>query len=450
MQRLAREEAREEKKRRLENGIDASASIVGTGKGQQDADTDGESEPGSNDIITDAEEDDIPVPQHESLAPSQKEIELERASRTVFLANVSTSAIKSKTSRKTLLDHLGFFIPSLTTHTPPHKVESFRFRSTAFASSAVPKKAAYARKELMDATTKSTNAYAVYTTSLAARQAAKRLNGTMVLDRHLRVDGVAHPSKQDHRRCVFVGNLGFVDDESSIIAAADEESGKKPRKAKEPADIEEGLWRQFSKAGTVESVRVVRDKTTRVGKGFAYVQFQVWQSQQAPTPHVNANQTLLQDANAVETALLYNEKKYPPMLPRILRVTRAKDPKKTASYSKPGTGPNRDVRLAKERGIYTPKVSSQTQSLAGRAGKLLGRAGAAQFNSADKDMGPNKKINGIAKTPEDIVFEGYRASSKQGKGTLKLGGSGKKQGKPRTRSSKRGAAFKAGGGKKGK
>lgn len=277
MQRLAREEAREEKKRRLENGIDASASIVGNGKGQQNADTDkAESELGSNDIISDAEENNVPVLQHESLAPSQKEVELERASRTVFLANVSTSAIKSKTSRKTLLDHLGSFTPSLTTHTPPHKVESLRFRSTAFASSAVPKKAAYARKELMDATTKSTNAYAVYTTPLAAREATKRLNGTMVLDRHLRVDSVAHPSKQDHRRCIFVGNLGFVDDESSINAAADEESGKKPRKAKEPADIEEGLWRQFSKAGTVESVRVVRDKTTRVGKGFAYVQYQVW------------------------------------------------------------------------------------------------------------------------------------------------------------------------------
>ncbi|KAA6409728.1 MAG: nucleolar 12 [Lasallia pustulata] len=430
MQRLACEEARDEKKRRLDQVTDARAPIVGTGEGAQNVDTDEvESEAGTNDIITDVK-DNIPFTQHESLAPSQKEVELQKASRTVFLANVSTSAIKSKTARKTLLDYLGSFIPSLTTHTPPHKVESLRFRSTAFASSAVPKKAAYARKELMDATTKSTNAYAVYTTPLAAREAVKRLNGTMVLERHLRVDGVAHPAKTDHRRCVFVGNLGFVDDESSINAAADEESGKKPRKVKEPADIEEGLWRQFSRAGAVESVRVVRDKMTRVGKGFAYVQFQ--------------------DANAVETALLYNEKKYPPMLPRILRVTRAKDPKKTALYSNSGKGSNKDVPTAKEHRGFVPKVSSKTQSLVGRAGKLLGRAGAAQFNSADQYRGSNKRINGIDKTPEDIVFEGYRASNKQGKGTLKLGGSGKKQGKPRTRSSKRGAAFKATGGKKGK
>ena len=138
------------------------------------------------------------------------------------------------------------------------------------------------------------------------------------------------------------------------------------------------------------------------------------------------------------------------MLPRILRVTRAKDPKKTASYSKPSNGSKKDAQPATEHRGYAPKVSSQTQSLLGRAGKLLGRAGVAQFNSADKGRRPDKKINGIAKTPEDIVFEGYRASSRQGKGTLKLGGSGKKQGKPRTRSSKRGAAFKASGGKKGK
>jgi nucleolar protein 12 len=85
------------------------------------------------------------------------------------------------------------------------------------------------------------------------------------------VDGVAHPAKTDHRRCVFVGNLGFVDDESLL-----DQGGENERKrSKIPSDIEEGLWRQFGKAGTVESVRVVRDEKTRVGKGFAYVQFEV-------------------------------------------------------------------------------------------------------------------------------------------------------------------------------
>ena len=127
----------------------------------------------------------------------------------------------------------------------------------------------------MDATTKCTNAYLVYSTKVAAREAASRLNGTVVLNRHLRVDSVAHPAKTEPRRCVFVGNLGYVDDESQMLAADEAEGKKRKQKKKEPADVEEGLWREFGKCGAVESVRVVRDQKTRVGKGFAYVQFTV-------------------------------------------------------------------------------------------------------------------------------------------------------------------------------
>jgi nucleolar protein 12 len=214
------------------------------------------------------------VPVHESLAPSKDAVELEKASRTVFLANVSSLAISSKSAKKSLLAHMASFfaeIPAAAEGKPAHKVESVRFRSTAYAGTSLPKKAAFVKKELMPATTKSTNAYVVYSNAFAAREAAKRLNGTMVLDRHLRVDGVAHPAKVDHRRCVFVGNLGFVDDESML-----EQGGENERKrSKIPSDVEEGLWRQFGKAGKVESVRVIRDEKTRVGKGFAYVQFEV-------------------------------------------------------------------------------------------------------------------------------------------------------------------------------
>ncbi|EME87164.1 uncharacterized protein MYCFIDRAFT_22137, partial [Pseudocercospora fijiensis CIRAD86] len=256
--------------------------------------------------------------------------ELSKANRTVFLGNVSTAAISSKSSRKSLLNHLASFFEKL----PPskdgtkYKVESIRFRSTPYAT-AIPKKAAFAKKELMDATTKSTNAYVVYSTEKLAREAVRHLNGTIVLERHLRVDSVAHPAKIDNRRCVFVGNLGF------------------------PADIEEGLWRTFSKSGKVESVRVIRDSTTRVGKGIAYVQFE--------------------DENAVEQALLLNEKKFPPMLPRKLRVSRAKAPKKNA---KPGTG--RPTARPSTGTGYQRKLTGAEASQMGRTGKLLGRAAAAK------------------------------------------------------------------------
>lgn len=306
--------------------------------------------------------------QHETTLQDKEVNELEKSSRTVFLANVCTSAIKSKTSRKTLMDHLVSFVPSLPSSSAQHAVESLRFRSTAFTDSGIPRKAAFIKKELMESTTRSTNAYAVYTTMMAAREAIKRLNGTVVLDRHLRVDSVSHPAEQDHRRCVFVGNLGFVDDTTAMDEVGDERSQSKPRKGKEPADAEEGLWRQFGKAGRVESVRVVRDRITRVGKGFAYVQF--W------------------DANAVEKALLLNEKKFPPMLPRILRVSRAKNFTKTKL-----TYDDRSKRQAKiPRAMKGPpseagKPSQEINSLLGRANKLLGRAGAAQIRKrpASKD-----------------------------------------------------------------
>lgn len=275
MQKLAKEEAREDAKRRKKQEPEVSTSpdnANGT-----DLRDEAKSESDSVEIVTGDERASSPAdaPQHESLVPTKADSDLEKASRTVFLGNVSTVAIKSKGGKKVLLDHLASFLSSLPKQDVAHKVESLRFRSTAFSSSAVPKKAAFAKKELMDSTTQGTNAYAVYSTTSAAREATKRLNGTTVLGRHLRVDSIAHPAKTDHRRCVFVGNLGFVDDESATKAAEDEANGKRPRKGKEPADLEEGLWRQFSKAGTIESVRVPRDKTTRVGKGFAYVQFAV-------------------------------------------------------------------------------------------------------------------------------------------------------------------------------
>ena len=214
---------------------------------------------------------------HESLTADQAAADRERDSRTAFLSNVSAEAIASRKAKKTLLTHLSSALDDSAS--PPQKIESIRFRSTAFSTAAIPKRAAFIKKSLMDATTKSTNAYVVYSGPAAVSSAVERLNGTVVLDRHLRVDSVARPAAVEHRRCVFVGNLGFVDDESMLDVKRDEdgkEVAEKRKRTKTPMDVEEGLWRVFGKhAGRVESVRVVRDPVTRVGKGFAYVQFYV-------------------------------------------------------------------------------------------------------------------------------------------------------------------------------
>ncbi|RJE21409.1 nucleolar protein 12 [Aspergillus sclerotialis] len=403
MRRVAKEEQVEAQKRRSEKAKRQKVESA------QDSDTTEEEEESeedtSEDETSDKENETKSVPVHESLTGDAQANMVEKSNRTVFLGNVSTEAIKSKSAKKTLLKHLGSFLSTLPESTGPHKVESIRFRSTPFTSGGhIPKRASFARKEILDDTTPSTNAYAVYTTQQAARKAPAALNGTLILDRHIRVDNVAHPSPTDHKRCIFVGNLDFMDKEFS----SESEEGKK-KKNNKPADVEEGLWRTFggSETGTstkVESVRVVRDRATRVGKGFAYVQFY--------------------DQNGVEEALLLDGKKFPPMLPRKLRVMRAKKERKTT---------------------VTPKVPVKGQKLGeaqktfhGRAGKLLGKAGAAKLKAG---------VN--APNPHTLVFEGHRATEDGSRIKVKTKSRGSK-GKPKTRSTKRAAAYRAGKTKKEK
>ncbi|ODA78286.1 hypothetical protein RJ55_05667 [Drechmeria coniospora] len=365
-----------------------------------------------------AEDEDDDVPMHETATQEPNVSEMEKASRTVFLGNVSTDAISSKSAKKTLMEHLSSVLDAKAT--PPQTLESIRFRSVAFSTGSMPKRAAYITKSLMAATTKSANAYAVFSTTATARKVVSELNGTEVLDRHLRVDSVAHPSPIDHQRCVFVGNLGFVDDETAVHTNSDGKTVEKKRN-KVPSDVEEGLWRTFSKQGKVENVRVVRDPKTRVGKGFAYVQFQ--------------------DGNDVESAVLLDGKKFPPMLPRALRVTRAKDPRKTAL--------NRERAAAKAEAAssdgrntkYKHKATPEEKAAAGRASKLLGRAGA--FLQRKKPHANGTAAN--MKTPEQIVFEGRRASSRDALSKDLKGkkGKGKKgKGRPVTRATRRAQDWK--------
>ncbi|GLA00795.1 nucleolar protein 12 [Aspergillus niger] len=403
MRRIAKEQKKEDEKRREEK-----AKRQKTVDGEQEEDAEQSEEEDDDEESSEEDEEKKAVPKHESQTGDAESKELDKSNRTVFLGNVSSEAIKSKSAKKTLLKHLASFLSTLPESTGPHKVESIRFRSTAFASGGgVPKRASFAKQEVLDDTTPCTNAYAVYSTVQAARKAPAALNGTVVLDRHLRVDSVAHPSPIDHKRCVFVGNLDFVDNE----VKPDDEQKKKKRA---PADVEEGLWRTFNahtgrsnkdkpKNGNVESVRVVRDSLTRVGKGFAYVQFY--------------------DQNCVEEALVLNGKHYPPMLPRKLRVSRAK----------------KVLKKRADGGSQKKTLGVADKTLQGRAGRLFGRAGAAKVKAdAQKSISQNS-----------TVFEGHRAT--EGSHIRVKTKSRGSKGKPNNRSSKRAAAYKAAGGwKKGK
>jgi nucleolar protein 12 len=406
MRRIAKEEEKDEEKRKSEQAKRQKKTEQEGSEDDEDEDSDKESASEDSD-----EEEIAPVPVHESLTGSAKSDEVEKSNRTVFLGNVSTEAIKSKTAKKTLLRHLTSFCSTLPESTGPHKIESIRFRSVAFASGGgIPKRASFAKREILDETTPSTNAYAVYTSLQAARKAPAALNGTIVLDRHLRVDSLAHPAEIDHKRCVFVGNLSFIDSETP---EEDEKTGKK-KKVRAPADIEEGLWRIFNahtggkdkKAvkKNVEFVRVIRDSTTRVGKGFAYVQFY--------------------DGNGVEESLPLNGKNFPPMLPRKLRVTRARKIAKKREPSGPDTKKSR--------------VDEAQKTMQGRANRLLGRAGAAKVKAdASSTIAGNS-----------FVFEGHRAT--EGSSTIKMKQKSRgSKAKRESRSSKRAAAYKAAGGRRG-
>ncbi|KAJ6780580.1 hypothetical protein PWT90_04063 [Aphanocladium album] len=391
-------------------------------------------EDGSDDSEEDEDEDEEEdedkeeLPTHESLSKEAKAAETDKAARTVFVANVSAEAVSSKSAKKQLLAHLSTALDK--DDYPIQKVESIRFRSVAFSTGSMPKRAAYITKSVMEATTHSTNAYVVFSTDAAARRVCQQLNGSEVLGRHIRVDNVAHPSPTDHRRCIFVGNLGFVDDETMLNTNKDGEKETKKRN-KVPADVEEGLWRTFSKNGKVENVRVVRDPKTRVGKGFAYVQFY--------------------DANAVEEALLLDGKSFPPMLPRKLRVTRAKDPRKTnqaiertkAKFNSSGGGGGGGGKNGSERNgkfarkgaaTYVPKMTPDQQAAAGRAGKLFGRAHGR--------AGGNTALPSGIKAPEKIVFEGRRASSRDALPKDLKKKAKTKKARPTTRSARRGADWK--------
>ncbi|KAF8248426.1 hypothetical protein K440DRAFT_600071 [Wilcoxina mikolae CBS 423.85] len=277
--------------------------------------------------------------EHESFI-SPKVAELDKSDRTIFLGNVPSNAIYSKHDCKTLKK---FFSST-------GKISHVRFRSVAF-SDQIPRKVAFVNHKL-HAKQQTVNAYVVYRDIDSVQQALK-LNGSVVLGRHIRVDSVAHPGKQEPRQCVFVGNLDFEVQE-------------------------ENLWRHFGQCGKVQYVRVIRDPQTNIGKGFAYVQFQ--------------------DVVSVEYALLLNGKKMDG--DRNLRVTRAQ------LCSRNNTNRNLTPRPAPQTPrVRVSKVDLKQQAMTGDEQRLKkvssailetqiklfeGRRATSSTNSGIKNAGTGK------------------------------------------------------------
>ncbi|KAG1841938.1 hypothetical protein DFJ58DRAFT_907649 [Suillus subalutaceus] len=257
------------------------------------------------------------------------ESEEQRNLRTIFVGNLPSEVAQKRPLQKKLHRHILSLVPTA-------KIESTRFRSVAFQNptSKLPdddgkektdprqhgldrasswrkanptadepkkrreekKKVAFINHELHPGAD-SVNAYVVFAyppppkerpSNLppllpvmdpheAARLAVETCNGTVFMDRTIRVDSLGRPAdsvgKQsallgtfagDPKSSVFVGNLDFASKEEdlriffeSLITA---ERGPPSQASDAPKH-----W--------VSRVRIVRDKETQLGKGFAYVQF---------------------------------------------------------------------------------------------------------------------------------------------------------------------------------
>ena len=110
----------------------------------------------------------------------------------------------------------------------------------------------------------------------AARRAIAALDNTEYMGRTLRADGVAG-GVGDPKRTVFVGGLDFASREEDLRAFFEGVvSGERGPRGAIAGDSDSDEEDAKAKLKTwVTRVRIVRDKDTQLGKGFAYVQFVV-------------------------------------------------------------------------------------------------------------------------------------------------------------------------------
>lgn len=155
----------------------------------------------------------------------------ERENRTVFVGN-----LPKEVERPELQKWFSKF----------GKVECVRLRSAPIADLEMPKKVAVIKKSFHE-NRSNIHAYIRFKDAEGA-QNALQANGAKFGEYTIRVDNARHKGGYDGKKAVFVGNVPFSVEENSLI-------------------------RLFSKCGELDGVRIIRDKETGVGKGFAYVNF---------------------------------------------------------------------------------------------------------------------------------------------------------------------------------
>ncbi|KAG9315964.1 Alpha/Beta hydrolase protein [Chiua virens] len=301
---------------------EASESSKGVSSGLESADEDGDKDHPPK-LIHETMRQGKPkksASRKEKYAPPDETKQM-RDARTIFVGNLVPEVAVKHPLQKQLHRHILALVPTA-------KIESTRFRSVAFQTptSKLPeegdeakkskqprqhdrdqiltlsqkKKIAFINKDI-HSDADSVHAYIVFAHPPllprppnlppppsvkdpfeAACLAVEKCNGTMFLDRMLRVDAVVKASTTEilpdntilssivgnPKLSIFVGNLDFASKEEDLrvffegIVAA--ERGLPDAEGSENEDKPKH-W--------VTRVRVVRDKDTQLGKGFAYVQF---------------------------------------------------------------------------------------------------------------------------------------------------------------------------------
>lgn len=163
-------------------------------------------------------------------------IDEEKEGRTVFVGNLSVNT--KKLPLKKLFSQFG-------------KVETVRFRCAGRPDMKTTKKVAVIKQTFHD-NRDNICAY-VRMSSISEAEAACSLNGSCVEGFTIRVDMALKGKVHDNKKSIFLGNLSF-------------------------STKEEDVRQVFAKCGTIENIRIVRDGSTGIGKGFGYVNFESEQS----------------------------------------------------------------------------------------------------------------------------------------------------------------------------
>ena len=159
-----------------------------------------------------------------------KRDDLERLSRTIFVGNVHISA-----TRKDLKKFFAKY----------GEIESVRLRSVPIANVKHSRKLAIVKRELHPERN-NMNAYVVFKEKENAERALES-KGAEFKGMHIRVDIAGH-KETDNKLSAFIGNLPFNIQEEEIRE-------------------------HFTQCGEVDDVRLIRDKSSGIGKGFGYVRF---------------------------------------------------------------------------------------------------------------------------------------------------------------------------------